>query len=164
MHRKPELEDRLARMRWRTAVLAADAFLREQIGLTPESFSFVDYDRSQDPWERYITRVRAQNDLLLQWPEADVDGLRRWLDAVRSRSRGRRGLWFAGADTGSPPVADVPVEELLTHGIDDFTMNGLDLMLASPDLGDGLCVEVVPLGTQEQFEVEAWGGFAETET
>lgn len=163
MRRRPELEDRLARVRWRTATAAARTILQEEVGLGADSFSFVDYEDAKEHWERYIPRVRAQNDLLLQWPATDVAGARSWLNAVRLRSRGRRVSWFAHADVGVPPVADVPLEDLLEHGIDVFPMKGRDLMIASFDLSDGLCLELNPVGLQDEFEAAAWGSFAETE-
>lgn len=163
MRRSPELEDRLSRHRWRAACLVAEEFLREEVGLSSGSFSSITYEESKEQWEQFMPRAHAQNDLLLQWPESESAGVRRWLDAVRSRFRGRRVLWFAHVDTGVPPVADVPVENLLEVGFDVFAMKGRDLMLASHDLRDGLSIEVIPIGMQVEFEAAAWGDLAETE-
>jgi hypothetical protein len=139
------------------------AVLREDIGLSPDRFSISGYEESKDYWERYVARVRAQNDLYLQWSEADVADVHDWVDAVRSRSQGRRVLWFAPMAAGVPPVADVPAEKLLEHGVELFAMKSRDFMVASSDLSDGLCLELVPVGRTYKFEVASWGEFAETE-
>lgn len=143
--------------------MAAQEILRDDIGLSSGSFSLISYEESKEQWEEFALRVRAENDLLLQWPESDLAGARTWLDAVRSRSRGRRVLWFAPVDAGVPPVADVPAKDLMDAGIDAFVMKGRDLMLATYGLDDGLSLELNPVGIQVEFEAAAWGDFAETE-
>lgn len=163
MRRRAEFEDKLSRLRWRDACGAAKALLREEIGLGPRDFSFAGYEQSKDCWDRFMSKVREQDDLLLQWPDSDVAAVREWLQAVRSRSSRRRVLWFAPVEAGVTPVAEVPLEGILERGIDVFVLKGRDLMVATFELGDGLCLELNPVGMHDEFEAAAWGNFAQTE-
>lgn len=149
------LQRRLRTTRYEKAAKACAEVL-EGIGV-PEQRR-VEVSEVDELWPRYISRLRDGGDARERWPAAQVDDVRRRIDDMREAADGLSVVWLALVDA-EPVGVEVPATAILEAGLSYLVSPAGDLMLTTPDLVDGACIELNHLATGDEYEAVTWGRF-----
>ncbi len=152
------LQQRLRLGRYHKATRACAEVL-DGIGIAEGDRRFLDLREVEGLWPRYLSRLRDGGDSREQWPLEQTEHVRLRIDELRDAASGVRMVWFALADT-EPVGVEVPAAPILAAGFSYLVSPAGDLMLATQDLADGVCIELNHLATGDEYEVVTWGRFS----
>lgn len=155
MESSSPLQRRLRATRYAKAAKACAEVLN---GIGVPAQRGLDLSEVDELWPRYIARLRAGGDSRERWPADQVDDVRRRIDDMRAATHGLSVVWLALVDA-EPVGVEVPANAVLEAGLSYLVSPAGDLMLTTPDLADGACIELNHLATGDEYEVVTWGRF-----
>jgi hypothetical protein len=120
---------------------------------------FLDVVEVDSIWPQYVTRLRELADAAERWPVDADDPVQRRIDDLRVAASGLTVVWLTLVSS-EPVGVEVPAEPLLDAALGYLVSRAGDLMLATPSLTDGLCVELNHQHPQDEYSIVAWGRFS----
>ncbi|HEV7492927.1 hypothetical protein [Baekduia sp.] len=153
-----ELARRLRVNRYRQAADVCLGVLRG-LGVDESQTRVLDITDTDEIWPVYLERLRAGGEARERWSAARADEVGHRVDELRSVAGSVTMVWLALVDS-EPIGVEVQAQVLLDAAMSYLVSRAGDLMLATGDVADGVCVERNHLATGDEFEIVTWGRFA----
>lgn len=157
--RSEELERRLREKRYNEAARSSVQVL-EGLGIGEADRVVLALEEVESIWSRFLTRLRGRAGAAERWPASQSQSVQDRLDSIAERVDGMRVIWLMLADS-EPVGVELPAAAPLRAALTYFVSRTGDLMLTSRDGSDGICLELNRRPTGDEYEVVAWGAFAE---
>jgi hypothetical protein len=157
VERSPRLERRLRAWRYERAFRACAEIL-QGLGIDVSKADLVPVEELDSIWDRYIVRLRELSHEALRWPVEDRETVESVLSDIREAVGSRRVVWLPVVDS-EPVGVEVRADGVLGAALACFVTRAGDLMLASRDTADGICVELNHFATGDYYDVVTWGFF-----
>lgn len=134
-----------------------------ELGLEPSVEPALDVEQAAAIWGVYLPRLVAASRRAEFWAEDEADAVEQLL--ARALAGGGERRLFALSPHGASCVGlPLSASDLVASTLMRLVSRSADLMLASADAADGLCLELNAKGRQNAFELSAWGSLSPGET
>jgi hypothetical protein len=152
------LERRLRERRYEKSSRACAEVL-EGIGIAAAEQHVVSLDDLESIWPQYLARLRESSGAAEHWSVDESGAVQLRLNRISDALGPLVVVWLAMVDS-EPVGVEAPAAPLLRGALAYFVTRAGDLMLATRDAANGICVELNHVATGDEYEVVAWGVFA----
>jgi hypothetical protein len=135
--------------------------LLARISVDTDEVELIPMDRTDELWPRFVEKLKAANKDSRTWSSMEIDLVQNRVEELNPIAAGMRVVWFTQLQVGDAIAFEVPASPLLNAALSQLVVDTNDLMLATPDLASGLCLQWNYIGRDHEYELATWGRFSE---
>jgi hypothetical protein len=158
--RSEDIQRRVTAMRGRRQRPQLKQWLLEVAHIHVTGEDFMRLDETVDLSERFIAQLRSGVRDHHVWPLDRPAILEERLQSQADSLEEMDAVWLHKYAAATGAVV-VPLEPVLRQALRLFVTRESDLMLCTKGATDGLCVELNQLAQGDEYELSAWGLFAD---